>query len=266
MNVACWLSRTRSRIDLLDAELILLKLLHENDRSFLVAHDDMELSLNDLDVLDKFVKYREANMPLAYVLGEKEFYGRQFLVDRNVLVPRIESETMIDMALELFKDKKLGDKPKILDVGTGSGCLAVTLSLEISSADVTAIDISSDAIKVAMENSLNLDAKVKFVKSDLLERVKDETYDLMVVNLPYVDGDWDFLSPELEWEPDTALYAEEKGLNVICDFLDEVSEYRNTKYIILECDICQQKALNQYVKKKGLDVVETRGYQTLIKL
>ena len=266
MNVACWLNRTRSRIDLLDAELILLKLLHEDDRSFLVAHDDMELSLNDLDVLDKLVKYREAKMPLAYVLGEKEFFGRRFVVDRNVLVPRVESETIIDMAIKLYKDRKIGDKPRILDVGTGSGCLAVTLSLEIPNADVTALDISGDALKIAMENTLNLDAKIRFVKSDLLDRVRNDVYDLMVVNLPYVDGDWDFLSPELEWEPETALYAEEKGLEIIYNFIDEVYKYKNTRYIILECDICQQKALRNYIDKKGLRVIETCGYQTLVEL
>ena len=266
MNVASWLKQAKSRIDTLDAELILLKLLHENDRSFLVSHDTMELSLNDIDVLDKLVAYREAKMPLAYVIGEKDFYGRKFDVDRNVLVPRIESETIIDLSLKLFHDKKIPSKPKILDVGTGSGCIAVTLSLEIPSADVTAVDISEDALKVAMENNLNLDGKVRFIKSDLLDRVNNEKFDLIVANLPYVDDNWDFLSPELEWEPSLALYADNKGLDIIFSLIDQVLEYKCTKYLIIECDLCQQKMLNEYVAKKGLTIVETSGYQTLIQL
>lgn len=258
MNVNLWLRETKNRIDALDAELILLKVLREKDRSFLIAHDRMPLMSNDLDVLEKMVQLRERHAPLAYITGKKEFYGRDFFVDRNVLIPRGESEDIIDIVKEL--------KPKkVLDVGTGSGCLAISISLEMPKTEVVAVDCSKEALSVAMDNALEMDARVTFLKSDLLERVKDEKFDVMVANLPYVDRDWDFLSPELEWEPKDALFAEDGGLEVIFRFIDEVVKYKKTKYVVIESDVCQHEKVRFYAGKKGLAVACELGYQQVFK-
>lgn len=265
MNVSSWLKKTKSEIDSLDAELLLLAILHESERSFLVSHDDMELFQNDLDVLDRLVQLRKRGMPLAYILGEKEFYGRKFKVDRDVLVPRPESEEIIEIVKKLvekeYKDKEI----RILDVGTGSGCLGISLSLEIPSAKVVASDISQEALKVAAENAIDLGARVEFVQSDLLEKFAGEKFDFIVANLPYLDENWDWLGWELEWEPENALFAEDGGLAEIKKLISTVAEEKNTKYLILEADKSQHNEIEKYGKKAGLDFVETSGYQIVFR-
>lgn len=261
MNLRSWLAEAKKEIDALDAELLLLLILHEDERSFLVAHDDMMLFQNDIDVLKKLVELRKRGMPMAYILGKKEFYGRNFIVNRNVLIPRPESEDIIDTV------KNLGiSQPKILDVGTGSGCLAVTLALEIPKSRVVACDVSSEALKIASENAVELGARVEFIKSDLLESFSDEKFDVIVANLPYVDESWDFLSPELEWEPENALFAEDGGLFEVKRLIDEVKKYKNTKYLILETDECQIKKLKKYVSDSGLEFVSNNRFVSLIKI
>jgi len=261
MNVNLWLKKTKEEIDALDAELLVLEILHEKERSFLVANDNIELNQNDLDVLDRLVKLRKRGMPLAYIVGRKEFYGREFAVDRNVLIPRPESEEII----EIVKSLKLKE-PKILDVGTGSGCLAITLALEIEKSKVVAADISKEALKVAAENAVDLGARVEFVESDLLEKFQDEKFDVVVANLPYVDETWDWLSEELEWEPEKALFAVDEGLYEIKRLIDEVDKYKNTEYLVIEADESQHEKIKKYIsKKKSLEVVKTSGFQILAK-
>lgn len=261
MNLRSWLAEAKKEINALDAELLLLLILHEDERSFLVAHDDMMLFQNDIDVLKKLVELRKRGMPMAYIFGKKEFYGRNFIVNRNVLIPRPESEDIIDMV------KNLGiSQPKILDVGTGSGCLAVTLALEIPKSRVVACDVSSEALKIASENAVELGARVEFIKSDLLEGFSDEKFDIIVANLPYVDESWDFLSPELEWEPENALFAEDGGLFEVKRLIDEVKKYKNTKYLVLETDECQIKKLKKYVSDSGLEFVSNNRFVSLIKI
>ena len=266
MNVSSWLKKTRNEIDSLDAELLLLAILHENERSFLVSHDDMELFQNDLDVLDKLVQLRKRGMPLAYILGEKEFYGRKFKVDRDVLIPRPESEDIIEIVKKLvqkdYKDKEV----RILDVGTGSGCLGITLSLEIPSAKVVASDVSQAALKIASENAIDLGARVEFVESDLLDKFSGEKFDIIVANLPYLDENWDWLGWELEWEPENALFAEDGGLAEIKKLVFTVVEEKNARYLIIEADKSQHDEIIKFAKKAGLEHIETSGYQLVFRV
>ena len=154
---------------------------------------------------DELLSRRLEREPLAYILGSWEFYGRPFFVGPGVLVPRADTETLIEAALSL------GPQKEVLDVGTGSGCLAITLALEWPEAAVTAVDISPEALAYARRTSDALKAGVKFLESDMLSAVSDRHFDLIVSNPPYV-APGDELQREVElFEPDVALYGGSDG-------------------------------------------------------
>ena len=210
------------------------------------------------------------NLPKAYKQGWQDFYGRKFIVNRDVLIPRPETEMMVDAVLNLVgKPYLTGVKPsqavinandlQILDVGTGSGCVAITLKLEIPETNVAASDVSSLAIAVARENAENLKAEVKFIESDLMKNI-EFTPDVVVANLPYVDKNWGWLDKKaLDHEPSLALYAEKNGLELIYELIEQTAE-RRAKYVILEADPCQHTDIIEHAEKNGLELVETRGF------
>ncbi len=197
------------------------------------------------------------------------FYGRDFLISPDVLIPRPETELMIDAVLNLVGKPYLpGVKPSkaifpqnltIVDVGTGSGCIAITLKLELPDAKVVAADISEKALEIAKKNADNLGVKIEFLQSDLLEKVEIKS-DLIVANLPYVDENWEWIDKEaLSQEPALALYADDGGLELIYKLINQVAE-RGVKHLILEADPCQHERIVNYAKKKGLTLRETRGF------
>ena len=255
MNVDSWLKKAKTRIKSLDAELLLLFILQQDDRSYLVAHPEYRLTKEDVTLLNKLVDLRQQGMPLAYILGEKEFYGRRFYVNQHVLIPRSDSEVIIDIV------KKMNPLPKkILDVGTGSGVLAITLSLELPDVRVTATDISQSALFVASKNAIDLKGRVDFLQSDLLEELPEsEKFDLIVANLPYVDIGWPWRSKELAWEPGLALYSGNGGTELLKKFL--IQAQGRTKFLILECDPCQHKEMIRYSENLGFKHSSTRGFQ-----
>lgn len=202
---------------------------------------------------------------------QTNFYGRDFYVDKNVLTPRPETEQIIDEVLKLCgkailpgikpEDAKISTKNlTILDVGTGSGCIAITLKKELKEADIYATDISKEALKIAKENADSHGAEIKFIESDLLENI-DFTPDVIVANLPYVDKNWDWLDQEsLKTDPDLALYANGGGLELIKKLVDKA----NSKYLILEADPSQHQEIIDYAKnyqsltKNGFALVFSR--------
>jgi len=188
-----------------------------------------------------------------------DFYGREFYVDENVLTPRPETEQIIDEVLSLCGKSILpGVKPNeatlnpknlsILDVGTGSGCIAITLKKELPEAKIYASDISKEALDIAKKNAENLDAPIEFITSYLLQSV-NITPDVIVANLPYVDKNWDWLDKEsLKQDPNIALYAKDDGLALIKELLDTAA----SKYLILEADPSQHDDIINYVKNYKL--------------
>lgn len=254
MNVSSWLRKTA--ISRLDAELILANSLGK-DRVFLHAHPEFELNEDVEKRADADCLRRENHEPLAYILSYKDFYGRKFMVTPDVLIPRPETEAIINLAKELKSQK-------ILDVGTGSGCIAITLKLELPDSDVVALDISPKALKIAEQNAAKLGAKIAFRESDLLEKVQGE-YDLIVANLPYVDKKWDWLSPELTFEPEQALFAEDSGLYDIKCLISQVEQrLTNDGAVILESDLSQHEAIREYVEQNtNLSFVKTESLAQL---
>lgn len=205
-------------------------------------------------------------LPRAYIKGTQDFYGRDFLVTKDVLIPRPETEQLIDVVLNLAgksylpgvkpSPRKLPPSPTILDVGTGSGCIAVTIAKELPDAKVTATDISKKAIKIAKKNAALHDASISFIISHLLKKV-NFTPDIIVANLPYVDKGWDWLDKKsLSHEPKKALYAKDHGLALIKELIDTA----NSKYLILEADPSQHQEIIKYAAKKDFKLLETRGF------
>jgi release factor glutamine methyltransferase len=175
------------------------------DRSWLLAHPETEF--NDL-AGETLLQRREAGEPLAYILGWREFYGRRFGVDRSVLIPRHETEVLIDAALSLDQTA-IGE---VLDVGVGSGVLAITLKLERPNWNVTGVDLSPEALATASANARFLKAQVRLINSDRFQALLGESFDLIVSNPPYIGRDETLPAEIAEFEPALALFAEEGGL------------------------------------------------------
>jgi release factor glutamine methyltransferase len=188
----------------LTADLLLAHVLTVS-REYLHGHDDRILTDDESDHLESVIYDRVSGVPLQYLVGKQEFYGRYFHVNPSVLIPRPETEFIIEAVLE-----NRGQTPfsRILDVGTGSGCIAVTLALEIPEAQVFASDISEEAVRVARENARRLNAPVQFVCMDLMDG-SGGPFDFIVSNPPYVaHGELNRLQREVrDHEPHVALFG-----------------------------------------------------------
>lgn len=195
-----------------DAELFLMHSL-KRSRAWLIAHDD-ELLSDDLSMsYTELLERRSKGEPVQYITGEAEFYGLPFLVTPDVLIPRPETEHLVEKVIELASDLAI---PRIVDVGTGSGAIAVALANKLPHASITATDISSCALALAAENAKHNGVAVRFLAGDLLAPVASEQFDFVVSNPPYVSvADRDSLDVEVrEYEPALALFAGDDGLDV----------------------------------------------------
>lgn len=214
-----------------------------------------------------------APSPKAYNIGYQDFYGRDFIVSPDVLIPRPETEQIIDAVLNLAgkpylpgvkpAPRILPPNPIILDVGTGSGCIAITVKKELPEAEVYACDISKKALQVAQKNATKHDVTIHLIISYLLEKVNSRELPLptlVIANLPYVDTGWKWLDKEaLSYEPSIALYADDHGLDLIKKLINQ-SANLHIPYIALEADPCQHDEIIEYAAKKGLQFLEARGY------
>ena len=171
-----------------------------------------EVSSHDLNTLKGYIKRRLENEPSQYIVGKSNFYGRNFYVDNNVLIPRPETEILINACIEFLSMK---DNPEIIDIGTGSGCIGITLAKEIPSSNVIAIDCSEKALAVAEKNAKNIGIKnIDFVKSDFLKQTIDLRADLLVSNPPYIPKEdiSTLMADVKEYEPSKALTDNLDGL------------------------------------------------------
>lgn len=202
----------KQQIDRLDARL-LLEYATGCSHTDLLARPETPVIAPAYAQFVEWVARRAAGEPLAYLVGEAEFRGRVFQVSPAVLIPRPETEVLIELALE--KLQRL-EAPRVLDLGTGSGIIAISLALECPSARVTAVDVSTEAIQVAQNNAGRLGAEIKFCQSDWFENLVAERFDLIVSNPPYVaDGDSHLALDGLPFEPRMALSDGADGLACI---------------------------------------------------
>lgn len=245
-----------------EAELLIGASLHA-PRSWVIAHRDAAIPESELRTLLAWMTRRNAGEPLAYITGEKEFFGRMFSVRRGVLVPRPATEILVEVALEVLKEpmndvravephivvwsqglRSLGPCTTVCDIGTGSGCIAITLVLEQPALRVIATDVSREAIEVASANAKKLQANVEFRAGNLLEALKDlrEPF-LIVANPPYVPDIPEYRTQELSFEPPGALFAGEDGMDVLRPLVTQALQHPLCSGFVLECRSEQQVEL-----------------------
>ena len=239
----------------LDAEYIFAHVLGVK-RASLILNFDMEISEENKNLIRKYIvrrgKYRE---PLQYILKEWEFYGRTFKVAEGVLIPRPDTEILVEQCIILMKDF---ENPKILDIGTGSGAISITLAKELPNSEVLGLDISDEALKIAVENrELNGASNLKFLKSDVFQHVKEKNYDLIVSNPPYIPvEEYNELMPEVkEYEPRMALTDGGDGYYFYRKISEESMEYlKNGGYLAFEVGYNQGETVSQLMEKNGFRI------------
>ncbi|MBI3715314.1 MAG: peptide chain release factor N(5)-glutamine methyltransferase [Betaproteobacteria bacterium] len=225
-TIAEALALASAKIDRFEAQYLLADLLKVG-RAALIAHPDQALDARELGIYQSQVAARAKGKPVAYILGRREFYGRDFLVNEQVLIPRPETETLIEQVLARLEG--ISGTAEILDLGTGSGAIAVTLQLEVPDARVTAVEKSRRALDVARQNAERLGAPVRFVESDWYSHVAGERFHLIAANPPYVAGADPHLDQgDLRFEPRGALtddIAGGDGLGSIRHIVEHAPSY-----------------------------------------
>ena len=186
-----------------------------SQEQLLASHSD-EVSASATEVLKRILKRRETREPLAYILGEKEFYGLKFQVDRRVLIPRPETEMLVDLCIDFCRDYQ-PNPPNICDIGTGSGIIAISIAKQLPTARVTAIDINDGALELARQNANEHNVEIDFAVRDATLNQLDTEFDVVVSNPPYIRSEaLSSLEPEVrDWEPRLALDGGHDGMKVL---------------------------------------------------
>lgn len=181
------------------------------------------------DKLEEGLKKLEQGIPVQYIVGNMDFYGFNFDIDSRVLIPRFETEELVERTFNYLKE--FNNNLNIIDLGTGSGCIAITLKRLLPSSNVTAVDISNDALEVARGNAKKLDADVNFIQSDMLNNVTGK-FDCIISNPPYIAYDEEIMEVVKNNEPHMALYADNNGLYFYEEILKNCSKVLNDKFLI----------------------------------
>ncbi len=217
------------------------------DRAHLFAHPERELGEAAQEQYEGLIARRAAGEPLQYLTGHQEFWKADFVVSPAVLIPRPETEHLIETVLALVEQFALRGPIKLIDVGTGSGAIAVTLARELPNAEVHAVDISASALAVARENAERLSARVRFALSDVLADVaRDASYDFVVSNPPYVGmNEADKVQEVVKhFEPHIAVFAGEEGMDVIRRLIPQAREaLKAGGWLLMEIGYSQSKAV-----------------------
>jgi release factor glutamine methyltransferase len=220
---------------------------------------ERDLAEPELAPLRELVRRRGQNEPIQHLLGTVEFCGNIFLCDKRALVPRPETEEFVEFLNPEIRGRK--SEVRIIDVGTGSGVIALSLAAKFPDAEIIATDISDDALLLARENAVRLEtARVQFLKSDLLENV-DGKFDLIVANLPYISRhDRDQLAPEVLRDPEVALFAGEKGDEIIRRLIETAPSHQSRNGLLaLEIGLGQEPALIDLLRDKNYGDIKAKN-------
>ena len=257
------LAAAREKLPASEARLLLGYVL-DRPAAWLIAHDDDMLEEADLLRFASLVARRKGGEPVAYLVGHREFYGREFAVSPAVLIPRPETEMLVDLAFA--QEVGVGATAKctatgatsILDLGTGSGCIAVTLALEIRQAEVTAVDTSAAALSVARENAERLGATLRLQRSNWFDQLAGETFDLIVANPPYIaTTDPHLAAGDLRHEPEPALASGADGLDAIRQIVAGAPRHlRPRGRLWLEHGYDQAAAVHELLAAAGFDDIQ----------
>ncbi len=253
-NATSYLAKAGIGTARLDA-LVLLEDELGRDRAYLLAHPETMISKTKLKRLEAKLKRRAGHLPLAFVRGQTEFYGRKFFVNRHTLEPRPESETMIELLLKL----PLPPKPAIADVGTGSGALGITAKLELHNSEVDLYDIDASALSVARHNQALHELHLHTRKSDLLS-AHVRTYDVILANLPYVP-DHHRINQAAAMEPRIAIFGGRDGLDIYRRFFAQLHRFTwRPKFVLTESLPPQHDQLAEIANAHGFRLLRSQDF------
>lgn len=235
------------------AKMLLSSYLDVNPLELLTILDK-EVDSNIEKLYKSSLEALKENKPIQYVIGNVNFYGLKFIVNKNVLIPRFETEELVEQVVEYTKDLNK-DKIKILDLGCGSGAIGLTLKSILKDSEVTLVDISKEALEVAKLNANNLNLDVTFIESDWFSNVKLEKYDIIVSNPPYIRTDEEIEEIVKNNEPSLALYGGVDGLDCYRKILANIKPYLNNKFLIaFEIGESQKEEIYDIVNKYLKDI------------
>ena len=223
---------------------ILLSSYLKKDQIWIITH---ESDLIEEEGYFKLVKRRVDNEPIEYITNSVSFYGRDFFVDSRVLIPRPETEMLVDLVVSTCRGIK---RPRIVEIGTGSGAISIMLAHMIPNAVITSIDISKEALRVAKQNIIKHNVNIELVHSDLCKSFDEKSFDILVSNPPYISHD-ESLHAGLSYEPNIALCGGDIGDEIVCKIIDIYKE-REIKTLICEMGYDQREKIARYVKKLDL--------------
>lgn len=233
------------------------------DRMMLFTKYRDDIEDEEIEKIRYFIqKIGREKFPVQYLLNEQEFYGRKFYVDKGVLIPRQDTEILVEKMIDTLKDKVLKNEihPKILDIGVGSGIIGITVALEIESSYVLGVDISDKALETAQKNKEILKvSNIKFLKSDLFENVEFREFDMIVSNPPYISlNEVGIMSDDtLLHEPSEALFAENDGLYFYYEICQKASDYlADFGYLLFEIGYKQGKNVAKIMASSGFKNIE----------
>jgi release factor glutamine methyltransferase len=233
--------------------LVLLEDCLLADRAAILAHLEAEIPHSTEVALNKKIAQRAKHIPLAYLRGKAPFYGREFMVNRRVLVPRPETETMI----ELLKELPLPPEARVADIGTGSGCLGITAALELPGSQVDLYDIDKEALDVASSNARTHKVRAQHYAANLLEHYYGP-YDVLLANLPYVPDGYT-INRAARYEPRLALFAGKDGLDLYRRFWEQISGLpQKPPYVLTESMTVQHKELAAVASAAGYKLAATQ--------
>jgi release factor glutamine methyltransferase len=240
---------------------IVLESFHNKKRIDLALNPSMEMDAVQLLRWESVLSDLKKEKPIQYILGETEFYGLPFLVNENTLIPRPETEELVEWILESAKKEVQSTKFKILDIGTGSGCIAISLAKNLPDAQVSAIDVSEKALATAHKNAEINKVEVNFILKNILEtEILDEKYDIIVSNPPYVRNlEKKEIKPNvLQYEPHLALFVEDNDALLFYRKIAELAKKNLSENGKLYFEI------NQYLGKETVKLLEEMGFKNIV--
>ena len=270
MRVEGWLKSAAVKLEKAEigtARLDCLVLLADElnrDKAWVLAHADQQLNTGQIKRLAGKLSRRASHEPLSYIRGHTEFYGRQLLINKQVLEPRPESEAMIELLKEIGQNH--GPALTIVDVGTGSGALAVIAKLELPGSRVLAVDIDRGCLPIARQNAQKYSVNIEFFSGDLLQPLPSSPYSRLIIlaNLPYVPDNWQ-INPAAGQEPRLAIFGGPDGLNVYRQLFNQL-QTKPAQFVLTESLPPQHSGLAAIANQAGYRLQETDGFVQLFAL
>ncbi len=252
--------------------LVLAEDVLGKDRAWILANQKAEMTASQNAKLAKLLNRRAKHEPIAYMLGKTEFYGREFTIDSNVLVPRPESEAIIDMLIDLSKTrswkcayKDCACRWKVADVGTGSGALGITAALEVPNLAVELLEIDPKALKIAKTNVDKFTIGISVICSDLIQSSSQDN-DILLCNLPYVPDEY-AINTAAEHEPPIALFGGTDGLDLYRKLFSQIDEWKHKPlYLLIESLPSQHAKLANIADSSDYSLTKTNDFIQLYEL